>query len=72
METMETKDCNGNILADGDNVQVNKDLKIKGMSKTLKRGTVMKNISLTNDSGAVECRIGKSEIVLKTCFSKKA
>ena len=69
---METKDCNGNILEDGDNVHVTKDLKIKGMSKTLKRGNIIKNIRLTNDSQEVECRVGKAQIVLKTQFLKKA
>ena len=68
---MESKDSNGNILEDGDNVHVIKDLKIKGMSKTLKRGNIIKNIRLTNNSQEVECRIGKSQIVLKTQFFKK-
>ncbi|TMU55464.1 alkylphosphonate utilization protein [Flagellimonas algicola] len=69
---METKDSNGNILEDGDNVHVTKDLKVKGMSKTLKRGILIKNIRLTNSPQEVECRIGKSHIVLKTQFIKKA
>ncbi|MEM9647373.1 MAG: alkylphosphonate utilization protein [Bacteroidota bacterium] len=69
---MDTKDSNGNILEDGDNVHVTKDLKIKGMSKTLKRGNLIKNIRLTNSTQEVECRIGKSHIVLKTQFLKKA
>ena len=68
---MEAFDCNGAPLVDGDNVQVNKDLKIKGMSKTLKRGTLVKNIRLTGKETEVECRIGKSTIVLKTQFLKK-
>ena len=68
----DVKDCNGNGLEDGASVQVNKDLKIKGMSKTLKRGTVIKNIRHTGNNGEVECRIGKSTIVLKTQFLKKA
>jgi protein PhnA len=69
---METKDSNGNILEDGDSVHVIKDLKVKGMSKTLKRGNIIKNIRLTNSPQEVECRIGKSQIVLKTQFLKKA
>jgi len=69
---MDTKDCNGNILNDGDSVHVIKDLKVKGMSKTLKRGNVIKNILLTGSPVEVECRIGKSQIVLKTQFLKKA
>lgn len=69
---MDAKDSNGNILEDGDNVHVTKDLKIKGMSKVLKRGNIIKNIRLTGNPQEVECRIGKSQIVLKTQFLKKA
>jgi len=69
---MDTKDSVGNILNDGDSVTVNKDLKIKGMSKTIKRGTKVKNIRLTNNNQEVECRFGKSTVVLKTLFLKKA
>jgi len=69
---MDTKDSVGNILNDGDTVTVNKDLKIKGMSKTIKRGTKVKNIRLTNNNQEIECRFGKSTVVLKTQFLKKA
>lgn len=69
---METKDSNGNVLEDGDSVHVTKDLKVKGMPKTLKRGNIIKNIRLTNSPQEVECRVGKSQIVLKTQFLKKA
>ena len=68
---METKDSNGNVLNNGDSVTVIKDLKVKGTSSTLKRGTKIKGIRLTDDEDAVECRIGKSTIVLKTMFLKK-
>ena len=68
---MEVKDCNGNLLVDGDSVSVNKDLKVKGTSTTIKRGTKVKNIRLTNSTEEVECRIGKSTIVLRTEFLKK-
>lgn len=69
---MEVRDCNGNILEDGDSVQVIKDLKVKGSSTTLKRGSVYRNIRLTAGKDEVECRVGKSTIVLKTRFLKKA
>lgn len=65
------KDSNGNILRDGDSVMPIKDLKVKGASLNLKRGTVIKSIRLTGDDNAVECRIGKKTIVLKTQFLKK-
>ncbi len=69
---MSVKDSNGNPLSEGDTVQVIKDLKVKGSSITLKRGTKFKNIHLTNDDEEVECRDGKTVIVLKTCFLKKS
>lgn len=69
---MEVKDSVGNELNDGDSVTVIKDLKIKGMSQTIKRGTKVKNIRLTNNPQEVECRFGKSTVVLKTQFLKKA
>ena len=68
---MEIKDSNGTTLDDGDSVQVIKDLKVKGSSATLKRGKVFKNIRLTSKAGEIECRDGKSTLVLKTCFLKK-
>lgn len=69
---MEAKDSNGNILKDGDSVRTIKDLKVKGMPTTLKRGETIKGIKLTDDPNEVECRIGKSTVVLKTEFLKKA
>ena len=68
---MEVKDTNGANLATGDSVTLTKDLKVKGSSLNLKRGTKIKNIRVTDDEDAVECRIGKSTIVLRTEFLKK-
>jgi protein PhnA len=69
---MEVKDSNGNILADGDTVTLIKDLKVKGSSLTLKRGTVVKKIKLTDEPDEVDCRINGSSIVLRTEFLKKS
>ncbi len=41
------KDSHGTVLAEGDAVQVIKDLKVKGGSSDLKRGTLIKKIHLT-------------------------
>ena len=65
------KDSNGAILADGDSVTVIKDLKVKGSSMVIKRGTKVKSIRLTDDPEHVDCKIDGSSIVLKTCFLKK-
>ena len=71
--TISVKDSNGALLADGDSVQVIKDLKVKGTSVTLKRGTVIKNIRLTEDEEEIECNADKVKgLVLKTCFLEKA
>ena len=69
----ETRDSNGTKLADGDSVTLIKDLKVKGTSTTLKRGTLIKNIRLTDDPGEIECNAEKVKgLVLKTQFLKKA
>ena len=69
---MNVKDSNGTTLADGDSVQVIKDLKVKGTSVTLKRGTLIKNIRLTSDEEEIECNADKVKgLVLKTCFLKR-
>ena len=69
----DVRDSNGNVLADGDSVMVIKDLKVKGSSVTLKRGTVIKSIRLTDDAEVIECNADKIKgLVLKTCFLKKA
>ena len=66
------RDCNGATLADGDSVQVIKDLKVKGTSATLKRGTTIKNIRLTDDEALIECNAEKVKgLVLRTEFLKK-
>jgi protein PhnA len=70
---MDVRDSNGTILNEGDNVTVIKDLKVKGSSLTIKRGTMVRSIHLTDDPDEIECRVEKIKgLVLKTCFLKKA
>ena len=66
-----SRDSNGTILESGDAVTVIKDLKVKGSSMVIKRGTKVKSIRLTDNHEEVDCRIEGSSIVLKTCFLKK-
>jgi protein PhnA len=71
--TIVVKDSNGTTLNEGDSVTVIKDLKVKGTNVTLKRGTMVKNIHLTDDAEEIECNAEKVRgLVLKTCFVKKA
>lgn len=67
------KDSNGNILQNGDSVTIIKDLKVKGASSDLKRGTKVKNIKLIDDGiHNIECKIdGFGAMKLKSEFVKK-
>ena len=70
---MAVRDSNGNELKEGDTVVVIKDLKVKGSSSGLKRGTVVKNIRLTDNEDEIEGRTDKVKgLVLRTEFLKKA
>ena len=69
---MGSKDANGNSLNDGDTVVLIKDLKVKGTSVTIKRGTSIKNIRLTSNPTEIDCKFKKvKNLVLKTEFVKK-
>ena len=71
-DSVVVKDSNGTPLAEGDSVTVIKDLKVKGGSSDLKRGTLIKKIRLIGDPDNIECNVDGSTLVLKTCFLKKA
>ncbi len=67
-----TRDSNGTELKDGDTVTLIKDLPVKGAGVTIKRGTTVKNISLTDNPEEIDCRTKEVKgLVLKTCFVKK-
>jgi protein PhnA len=73
MSDVIVRDSNGSQLNDGDSVTVIKDLKVKGTSETIKRGTLVKGIRLTGNAGEVECNTKQVKgLVLKTEFLKKA
>ena len=67
------KDANGNILQNGDSVTIIKDLKVKGASNDLNRGTKVKNIRLIDDGiHNIDCKIdGFGAMKLKSEFVKK-
>jgi protein PhnA len=67
------KDAHGNILVDGDNITVIKDLKIKGSSLVVKVGTKVRNIRLVEGDHNIDCKIdGIGPMKLKSEFVKKA
>ncbi len=68
------RDVNGNALTDGDAVILIKDLKVKGSSIVLKKGTKVKSIRLPQGAGdhEVDCKTDQGGFMLKACFLKKA
>lgn len=66
------RDSNGNPLADGDSVLLIKDLKVKGSSIVLKKGTKVKSIRLVSGDHEVDCKTDMGSFMLKACFLKKA
>jgi protein PhnA len=68
----EIRDAAGTILADGASVVLIKDLKVKGTNNTLKQGTVIKAIRLTDNDEEIDCRHeGIKGLVLRTEFVRK-
>ncbi len=69
---IEVRDAVGNLLADGDQVTLVKDLDVKGAGQTLKRGTLIKSIRLTGDPQEIDCRYeGIKGLVLRAEFVRK-
>ena len=66
------RDAVGNVLADGDQVTLIKDLTVKGAGQTLKRGTLIKSIRLTGDDQEIDCKFdGIKGLVLRAEFVRK-
>ena len=67
-----TVDSNGTPLNAGDTVTLIKDLDVKGANFTAKRGTAVRNISLTSNPKHIEGRVNGTRIVLLTQYLKKS
>ena len=66
------KDASGNVLQSGDSVTLIKDLKVKGAGQTLKQGTVIRSIRLTDNPEEIDCRHDAIKgLVLRTEFVRK-
>ena len=71
-DAVEVRDAVGNLLTDGDQVTLIKDLTVKGAGQTLKRGTLIKSIRLTGDAQEIDCRFdGIKGLVLRAEFVRK-
>lgn len=66
------RDCNGQILQDGDNVVLTKTLDVKGSNLNAKLGTVVKGIKLVADNvEQIEGKIEGQTIVILTKYLRK-
>lgn len=74
-ESRVIKDASGNVLADGDDVTIVKDMKVKGSSNTLKVGIKVRNIRLIDGPGDhdIEAKVdGFGPMNLKSSIVRKA
>jgi len=74
-EEQVVRDAYGNILKDGDNVTIIKDLKVKGSSVDIKVGHKVKGIRIVDekDGHNISCKIkGFGAMVLKSEVVKKS
>lgn len=72
-ESFVVKDCNGNILQNGDSVVTIKNLLVRGSSQSIKAGTKVRNIRLVDSDHNIDCKIdGFGAMALKSEFVKKA
>lgn len=69
-DTIEVTDNQGNILKNWDAAFITQDLPVKGM-KPIKRGSILKNIRIKEDTDAVDGKINGISMVIKTCYLKK-
>ncbi len=68
----EVRDASGNLLVHGDSVVLIKDLRVKGAGQTLKQGTVIRSIRLTDNPEEIDCRHDAIKgLVLRTEFVRK-
>ena len=64
--------ASGALLADGDSVVLIKDLKVKGAGQTIKQGTLIKSIRLTDNPEEIDCKFDAIKgLVLRTEFVRK-
>ncbi|TKB44874.1 zinc ribbon domain-containing protein YjdM [Thalassotalea mangrovi] len=73
-DTLNIKDANGALLADGDKVTIAKDLKIKGSSQVIKIGTkaIVRRV-LDKKDHELDCKVdGIGEMMVTAKFVKKA
>jgi len=71
-EESQSIDAFGNVLSHGDTIMLTKALDVRGTKVNLKKGTVIKNIRLTDDPEEIACSAPEIKgLILRTEFVKK-
>ncbi len=68
----EVRDANGNVLADGDDVTIIKDIKLDGKAGGVKVGTKVRSIRLVEGDHPIDGKVNGRGILIKAEFVKKA
>lgn len=68
----EVHDANGNLLADGDDVTIVKDIKLDGKAGGVKVGTKVRSIRLVEGDHPIDGKVNGRGILIKAEFVKKA
>ncbi len=68
----EVRDANGNLLADGDDVTIIKDIKLDGKAGGVKVGTKVRSIRLVEGDHPIDGKVNGRGILIKAEFVKKA
>lgn len=66
------RDANGNLLADGDDVTIIKDIKLDGKTGGVKVGTKVRGIRLVEGDHPIDGKVNGRGILIKAEFVKKA
>ena len=68
----DVRDANGNLLADGDDVTIVKDIKLDGKAGGVKVGTKVRGIRLVEGDHPIDGKVNGRGILIKAEFVKKA
>ena len=71
LDSEPTMDVNGVVLLAGDSVTIIKDLDVKGANFIAKRGTPVRNISLSENPLHIEGKVNGQRIVIIAAYTKK-
>ena len=70
--SLEVRDANGTLLANGDSVILVQGVPLNGKANGFKAGTKVKGIRLVSGDHEIDCKVDGRAILLKAHFVRKA